>query len=82
MRNQRGERRQFDLITGLVNKKASVTGLEFAFEMPDGRQLRPQRQLHLWPTATMKTGKVLRGNVKNTLNLGGFFENDQSSRRA
>lgn len=71
--------RQF-VITGLTNKKASVTGLEFAFEMPVAANFGVNANYTL-SNGHDEDGKVLRGNVKNTFNLGGFFENDTLSLR-
>ena len=71
--------RQF-VITGLTNKKASVTGLEFAFEMPVAANFGVSANYTV-ANGHDEDGHVLRGNVKNTMNLGGFFENDQFSAR-
>jgi len=69
----------FDLTTQ-VNKKASVTGLEFAFEMPVFNNFGVNAN-YTFADAHDASGHVLRGAVKHTVNLGGFFENDQFSAR-
>lgn len=69
----------FDLTTQ-INKKASVTGLEFAFETPIYSNFGVSANYTL-ADAHDESGHVLRGAVKNTLNLGGFYENDQFSAR-
>jgi len=71
--------RQF-VITGLTNKKASVTGLEFAVETPVFNNFGVAANYTL-SNGHDEDGHVLRGNVKNSFNLGGFFENDQFSAR-
>jgi len=71
--------RQF-VITGLTNKKASVTGLEFAFETPIANNFGVNAN-YTFADGHDENGHVLRGNVKNSLNLGGFYENDQFSAR-
>lgn len=71
--------RQF-VITGLVNKKASVTGLEFAFETPIANNFGVSAN-YTFADGHDADGHVLRGNVKNSFNLGGFYENDQFSAR-
>jgi len=69
----------FDLQTQ-INMKASVTGLEFAFEMPIAYNFGVSANYTL-ADGHDQTGHVLRGSVKNTANLGGFFENDKFSAR-
>jgi iron complex outermembrane receptor protein len=69
----------FDLQTQ-VNKKASVTGLEFAFETPIYGNFGLSANYTL-ADAHDESGHVLRGAVKHTANLGGFFENDLFSAR-
>ena len=59
------------VITGLTNKKASVTGLEFAFETPVAGNFGVSANYTL-ANGHDADGHVLRGNVKNTFNLGGF----------
>ena len=71
--------RAFD-ITGQVNKKASVSGMEFAFEMPIAGNFGVSANYTL-SEGHDEDGHVLRGNVKNSYTLGGFFENDQFSAR-
>ena len=71
--------RQF-IITGLANKKASVTGMEFAFETPIFSNFGVSANYTL-ADGHDEDGHVLRGNVKNSFNLGGFYENDQLSAR-
>ncbi|MFG6459746.1 TonB-dependent receptor [Roseateles sp. BYS96W] len=71
--------RQFTL-TGPTNKKASVTGLEFAFETPIAGNFGISANYTL-ADGHDEDGHVLRGNVKNSYNLGGFFENDRFSAR-
>jgi len=71
--------RQF-VVTGLVNKKASVTGMEFAFETPIANNFGVSANYTLADGHDVD-GHVLRGNVKNSYTLGGFFENDQFSAR-
>jgi len=69
----------FDLTTQ-INKKASVTGLEFAFETPIAGNFGVSANYTL-ADAHDESGHVLRGAVKNSANLGGFFENDRFSAR-
>jgi len=71
--------RQF-IITGLTNKKASVTGLEFAFETPIANNFGVSANYTL-SDGHDEDGHVLRGSVKNSFNLGGFYENDHFSAR-
>ncbi len=71
--------RQFT-ITGLTNKKASVTGLEFAFETPIANNFGISGN-YTFADGHDQDGHVLRGDVKNSFTLGGFFENDQFSAR-
>jgi len=69
----------FDLTTQ-VNKKASVTGMEFAFEMPVYKNFGVSAN-YTYADAHDVTGHALRGAVKHTANLGGFFENDRFNAR-
>lgn len=69
----------FDLTTQ-INKAASVTGLEFAFETPIANNFGINANYTL-ADGHDASGHVLRGSVKNTANLGGFFENDSFSAR-
>ncbi|CAM4080342.1 TonB-dependent receptor [Roseateles saccharophilus] len=69
----------FDLTTQ-INKAASVTGLEFAFETPVAGNFGVSANYTL-ADGHDESGHVLRGSVKNSANLGGFFENDQFSAR-
>lgn len=69
----------FDLTTQ-INKSASVTGLEFAFETPIANNFGINANYTL-ADGHDASGHVLRGSVKNTANLGGFFENDSFSAR-
>lgn len=71
--------RQFQ-ITGLTNKKASVTGMEFAFETPIAGNFGVSAN-YTFADGHDQDGHVLRGDVKNSFTLGGFFENDQFSAR-
>ncbi len=71
--------RQFN-VTGLVNKKASVTGLEFAFETPVFNNFGVSAN-YTFADGHDADGHVLRGDVKNSFTVGGFFENDQFSAR-
>ena len=71
--------RQF-VITGLVNKKASVSGVEFAFETPIASNFGVSAN-YTYADGKDGDGHVLRGNVKNSINLGGYYENDQLSAR-
>ena len=71
--------RQFT-IDGLVNTTATVKGLEFAFEMPVAGNFGVSGNYTL-SDGNDANGHVLRGNVKNSFNLGGFFENDKFSAR-
>ena len=68
------------VITGLTNKKASVTGLEFAFETPVAGNFGVSANYTL-ANGHDADGHVLRGNVKNTFNLGGFYEDGGFSAR-
>jgi len=63
-----------------VNKKASVTGLEFGFEMPVAGSFGVNAN-YTFADGHDEDGHVLRGATKHTANLGGFFENDQFSAR-
>lgn len=63
-----------------VNKKASVTGLEFAFETPIAGNFGISAN-YTYADGHDEDGHVLRGATKHTANLGGFFENDQISAR-
>ena len=69
----------FDLTTQ-INKKASVTGLEFAFETPIFNNFGVNAN-YTYADGHDASGHVLRGSVKHTANVGGFFENDQFSAR-
>ncbi len=69
----------FDLTTQ-INRKASVTGLEFAFETPVFNNFGIGAN-YTFADAHDATGHVLRGAVKHTANLNGFYENDQFSAR-
>jgi iron complex outermembrane receptor protein len=69
----------FDLQTQ-INKKASVTGLEFAFETPIAYNFGVSAN-YTYADAHDETGHALKGAVKHTANLGGFFENDSFSAR-
>jgi iron complex outermembrane receptor protein len=69
----------FDLSTN-VNVKASVTGLEFAVETPVFSNFGISANYTL-ADAHDATGHVLRGSVKNSGTLSGFFENDMFSAR-
>jgi iron complex outermembrane receptor protein len=71
--------RQF-VITGLTNKKAAVTGLEFAFETPVFNNFGISAN-YTYADGHDQDGHVLRGDVKNSFTIGGFFENDQFSAR-
>ncbi len=71
--------RQF-VITGLTNKKASVKGLEFAGETPIAGNFGVSAN-YTYADGSDETGHVLRGNVKNSFTVGGFFENDKFSAR-
>lgn len=63
-----------------VNKKASVTGLEFGFETPVAGNFGVSAN-YTFADGHDQDGHVLRGATKHTANLGGFFENDQWSAR-
>jgi len=63
-----------------TNTQASVYGLEFAFETPVAVNFGVSANYTL-AKGHDQDGHVLRGNVKNSFNLGGFFENDQFSAR-
>ncbi|MCV2368158.1 TonB-dependent receptor [Roseateles oligotrophus] len=69
----------FDLTTQ-INKKASVTGLEFAFEMPVAGNFGVNAN-YTFADSHDIDGADLRGSVKHTANVGGFFENDNFSAR-
>jgi iron complex outermembrane receptor protein len=69
----------FDLQTQ-INMKASVTGLEFAFETPIANNFGISTN-YTYADGHDATGHVLRGSVKHTANLGGFFENDTFNAR-
>ncbi|MBQ0946186.1 TonB-dependent receptor [Ideonella sp. 4Y16] len=71
--------RQF-VITGLTNKKATVSGMEFAFETPIGNNFGVGANYTL-SNGSDEDGKLLRGNVKNAVNLTGYYENDVFSAR-
>ncbi|KQV56454.1 hypothetical protein ASC95_28845 [Pelomonas sp. Root1217] len=71
--------RQF-VVTGLTNKKASVTGMEFAFETPIANNFGVSAN-YTFADGHDQDGHVLRGDVKNSFTVGGFFENDQFSAR-
>ncbi|MDI4633121.1 TonB-dependent receptor [Pelomonas sp. V22] len=68
------------LLTGPVNKSASVTGLEFAFESPVAANFGVSAN-YTFADGHDSDGHVLRGNVKHSLNLGGFYEDDKFSAR-
>ncbi|WIV98629.1 TonB-dependent receptor [Kinneretia aquatilis] len=70
---------QFDLQTQ-INKKASVTGLEFAFETPVFQNFGISGS-YTYADAHDEDGKDLRGSVKHSANLGGYYENDNFSAR-
>ncbi len=67
-------------ITGQINKKASVSGMEFAFETPIAGNFGVNANYTL-SDGHDEDGHVLRGNTKNSYTLGGFFENDRFSAR-
>ncbi|RTL15521.1 MAG: TonB-dependent receptor [Burkholderiales bacterium] len=69
----------FDLTTQ-INKKANVTGLEFAFETPVWNNFGIGAN-YTYADAHDESGHVLRGAVEHSANLNGFFENDQFSAR-
>lgn len=69
----------FDLSTQ-INKKASVTGLEFAFETPIAGNFGVSAN-YTFADGHDESGHVLRGSVKHTANLGAFYENDKFSAR-
>jgi len=69
----------FDLTTN-VNMRASVTGLEWAIEMPVFENFGFSANYTL-ADAHDATGHVLKGAVKNSGTLSGFFENDMFSAR-
>jgi len=69
----------FDLSTS-VNVKASVTGLEFAIETPVFNNFGISANYTL-ADAHDATGHVLKGAVKNSGTLSGYFENDMFSAR-
>ena len=64
----------FDLQTQ-INMKASVTGLEFAFETPIYNNFGISTN-YTYADSHDARGHALRGAVKHTANIGGFFEND------
>ncbi len=69
----------FDLTTS-VNMKASVTGLEFAVETPVFSNFGISANYTL-ADAHDATGHVLKGSVKNSGTLSGYYENDTFSAR-
>ena len=69
----------FDLTTQ-VNVKGSVTGMEFAVETPVFGNFGVSANYTL-ADAHDATGHVLKGSVKNSGTLSGFFENDMFSAR-
>ena len=69
----------FDLSTS-VNLKATVTGLEWAIEMPVFENFGFSANYTL-ADAHDDTGHVLKGAVKNSGTLSGYFENDIFSAR-
>ena len=69
----------FDLSTS-VNMKAEVTGLEWAIEMPVFNNFGFSANYTL-ADAHDATGHVLKGAVKNSGTLSGYFENDMFSAR-
>jgi len=69
----------FDLQTQ-INMKAAVTGLEFAFERPIYNNFGVSAN-YTYADGHDATGHVLRGSVKHTANLGGFYEDDHFSAR-
>jgi iron complex outermembrane receptor protein len=69
----------FDLTTQ-VNMKATVTGLEWAIEMPVLNNFGISANYTL-ADAHDQTGHVLKGAVKNSGTLSGFYENDMFSAR-
>ncbi|MET0518784.1 MAG: TonB-dependent receptor, partial [Burkholderiaceae bacterium] len=71
--------RQF-VITGLTNKRASVKGVEFAFETPIANNFGVSAN-YTYADGSDQDGHVLRGNVRNSATVGGFFENDKFSAR-
>ncbi|MFG6443421.1 TonB-dependent receptor [Roseateles sp. LKC17W] len=68
------------LVTGPTNRKATVKGVEFAFETPIAANFGVMAN-YTYADGEDETGDVLRGNVKNSFTLGGFFENDRFSAR-
>ncbi|MBV8379281.1 MAG: TonB-dependent receptor [Paucibacter sp.] len=68
------------LLTGPVNKKASVTGLEFAIETPVYKNFGVNAN-YTYSDGHDETGHVLQGSVQDSFNLGGYFENDSFSAR-
>jgi iron complex outermembrane recepter protein len=69
----------FDLSTS-VNMKATVTGLEWAIEMPVFENFGFSANYTL-ADAHDETGHVLKGAVKSSGTLSGYFENDIFSAR-
>ncbi len=69
----------FDLVTN-VNMKASVTGLEWAIEMPVFNNFGFSANYTL-ADAHDATGHVLKGAVKNSGTLSGYYEDDMFSAR-
>ncbi len=69
----------FDLSTQ-VNMKATVTGLEWAIEMPVFDNFGVSANYTL-ADAHDETGHVLKGAVKNSGTLSGYYENDIFSAR-
>ena len=67
-------------LTTSVNMKASVTGLEFAVETPLFSNFGVSANYTL-ADAHDATGHVLKGAVKNSGTLSGYFENDSFSAR-
>ena len=69
----------FDLVSS-INVKGSVTGLEFAVETPVFSNFGVSANYTL-ADAHDNTGHVLRGAVKNSGTVSGYFENDMFSAR-
>ena len=69
----------FNLSTS-VNMKASVTGMEFAIETPVFENFGVSANYTL-ADAHDDTGHVLKGAVKNSGTLSGYYENDMFSAR-
>ncbi|MDM4766821.1 TonB-dependent receptor [Pelomonas sp. SE-A7] len=68
------------LLTGPINTSASVTGLEFAFESPINKNFGVSAN-YTFADGHDSNGHVLRGNVRHSVNLGGFYEDDKFSAR-